>query len=32
MQDLNSQSSPYQYDTIFNGLPGQFNEKALELF
>ncbi|HET7000482.1 MAG TPA: acyl transferase [Puia sp.] len=32
MQDSNSQSSPYQYDTIFNGLPGQFNEKALELF
>jgi hypothetical protein len=32
MQDLNSQSSSYQYDTIFNGLPGQFNEKALELF
>src|SRR5579872_2995579 len=32
MQDLNSQSSTYQYDTIFNGLPGQFNEKALELF
>ena len=32
MQDLNSQSSPYQYDAIFNGLPGQFNEKALELF
>lgn len=32
MQDLNSQSSTYQYDTIFNWLPGQFNEKALELF
>jgi phenylacetate-coenzyme A ligase PaaK-like adenylate-forming protein len=32
MQDLNSQSSTYQYDTIFNGLPGQFNDKALELF
>ena len=32
MQDLNSQSSTYQYDAIFNGLPGQFNEKALELF
>jgi Acyl-protein synthetase, LuxE len=32
MQDLNRQSSTYQYDTIFNGLPGQFNEKALELF
>ena len=32
MQDLNSQSSTYQYDTIFNGLPGRFNEKALELF
>jgi phenylacetate-coenzyme A ligase PaaK-like adenylate-forming protein len=32
MQDLNSHSSTYQYDTIFNGLPGQFNDKALELF
>ena len=32
MQDLNSQSSSYQYDTIFNGLPGNFNEKALEHF
>ena len=32
MQDLNSQSSTYQYDTIFNGLPGQFNEKALKVF
>jgi phenylacetate-coenzyme A ligase PaaK-like adenylate-forming protein len=32
MQDLSSHSSTYQYDTIFNGLPGQFNEKALELF
>jgi len=32
MQDLNSQSSTYQYDTIFKGLPGHFNERALELF
>jgi phenylacetate-coenzyme A ligase PaaK-like adenylate-forming protein len=32
MQDLNRQSSTYQYDTIFNGLPGKFNEKAMELF
>ncbi len=32
MKDLNSQSSTYQYDTIFNGLPGQFNERALEIF
>jgi hypothetical protein len=32
MQDLNSHSSSNQYDTIFNGLPGQFDEKALELF
>ena len=32
MQDLNSHSSTYQYDTIFNGLPGQFNDQALELF
>src|ERR1700676_2973577 len=32
MQDLNSHSSTYQYDTIFNGLPGDFNAKALELF
>ena len=32
MQDLNSRSSTYQYEKIFNGLPGQFNEKALELF
>jgi hypothetical protein len=32
MQDLNSHSPTYQYDTIFNGLPGQFNESVLELF
>jgi acyl-protein synthetase LuxE len=32
MQDLNSRSSSYQYDRIFNGLPGNFNTLALELF
>ena len=32
MQDLNSQSSTYEYATIFNGLPGLFKEKVLELF
>jgi hypothetical protein len=32
MQDLNNHTSIYQYDTIFKGLPGQFNEKAFELF
>src|SRR3978361_1323752 len=32
MQDLNSRYTSYQYDTIFNGLPGPFQEKALELF
>jgi hypothetical protein len=32
MQDLNSHSSTYQYDTIFNGLLPDFNERALELF
>jgi phenylacetate-coenzyme A ligase PaaK-like adenylate-forming protein len=32
MQDLNSHSSTYQYDTIFNGLPWMFKERALDLF
>jgi len=32
MQDLNSHNTFYQYDTIFNGLPGTFEENALELF
>jgi hypothetical protein len=32
MQDLNSHSSNYQYDRIFNGLPDNFNSKALEVF
>jgi phenylacetate-coenzyme A ligase PaaK-like adenylate-forming protein len=32
MQDLNSDHTTYQYDTIFDGLPGKFEEKALELF
>src|SRR3982751_6838464 len=32
MQDLNSHHTTYQYDTIFSGLPAQFEEKALEVF
>jgi phenylacetate-coenzyme A ligase PaaK-like adenylate-forming protein len=32
MQDLNSHSSTYQYDTIFNGLPLNFSDRALQLF
>jgi hypothetical protein len=32
MQDLNSHSSTYQYDTIFNGLPRDLDTKALEIF
>ena len=32
MQDLNSHSSSYQYDRIFNGLPDNFNSRALEVF
>ncbi len=32
MQDLNSHSSSYQYDGIFNGLPDNFNSRALEVF
>jgi phenylacetate-coenzyme A ligase PaaK-like adenylate-forming protein len=32
MQDLNSHSSTYQYDSIFNGLPRHLDARALELF
>lgn len=32
MQDLNSHSSTYQYDAIFNGLPEAFSSRAMELF
>src|SRR5947209_7994422 len=32
MQDLNNHHTTYQYDTIFNGLPAKFEEKALEVF
>jgi hypothetical protein len=32
MQDLNIHTSNYQYDQIFNGLPGDFNARALEVF
>jgi Acyl-protein synthetase, LuxE len=32
MQDLNSHPSHYQYGTIFQGLPGDFNVKAIEIF
>src|SRR3982750_1246245 len=32
MRDLNNHHTTYQYDTIFNGLPGEFEQKALEVF
>ncbi len=32
MQDLNSRSYINEYDEIFKGLPGTFNERALQLF
>lgn len=32
MQDLNRQSYQYRYESIFTGLPGEFNTRAIELF
>jgi Acyl-protein synthetase, LuxE len=32
MQDLNSHSSPYQYEKIFTGLPQEFNARAKDVF